>query len=150
MTRRCFLKVLSLLGLGLLFPKRAQANYVVTGSCNHCGVCCITAMRNPVMLDPDRSEIVHGKTYNGICWFYDKETSSTKYCCRLYGSNQGIYKNVPLRENDPNFGKCTKEMYDYLQNECKPYPQGYTAQQLLNWKDHFELPPECGFSIEEV
>ena len=136
MTRRYFLKIILALLAFFGFPRKAKAVTTITGSCNHCGKCCQPPiMGNPLMIDPASK----------VCWFYDPTTSSGKFRCRLYDAKPGTYKKVPLRKNDPDFGYCTEEMYDYLQNECKPYPNGYTTEQLNEWGDRFKLPIECGF-----
>ena len=111
--------------------------YTITGNCNDCGKCCLpNIMGNPMMIDP----------LTGVCWFYDPTANSEKFgCCRLYDAKPGTYKQIPLRKDDPDGPKATKEMYNYLQDECKPYPDGYTNTQLEEWGNDFKLPFECGF-----
>lgn len=96
------------------------------GRCNRCGECCKTEMRVSWMLDPE----------TGFCRYLAKKRG--KWTCLITG---GRFEDRP----DTRPEDIPEAHWQYYLAECVPYPR---ADRTVA-KGH-PLPPDCGFTFEEV
>ncbi len=106
--------------------------YMRTGSCNHCGKCCLRAggvmVENPCIdLDEDR------------CKFYVDELNAQMYGhCLIYGRGSRPITVVRDRFHQ----RITQEQIDWFNQNCIDFPTAKDAEA-----GHYP-PPECSFSFE--
>ena len=101
-----------------------------TGSCNHCGKCCLP----PVMLENACIELGEDK-----CKFYVDQLIDQKYGhCLIHGRKEQIEK-VKDRFGNP----ITEAQIRWFNENCIDYPKVEDIQGG-------HIPPECSFTFEVV
>jgi len=114
--------------------------WVVTGTCNHCGICCKREggiiVENPMIeLHEDR------------CKFYtdDIDETMSKYGhCLIMQANM-VYPKVRDRYGN----KMTDEQIAWFEHNCPGWPQDTRRlQELIDGL--WAIPEYCNFKFEEV
>lgn len=102
-----------------------------TGSCGHCGKCCMP----PVMVENPCIERGQDR-----CKFYRDEVGPENYGhCLILGRGAKPIQTVKDRYGN----KITQPQIDWVNQNCIDFPKVEDAGK-------FVLPPECGFSFEVV
>jgi hypothetical protein len=107
--------------------------WVVSGSCNHCGACCLP----PVVVDNPCKPITEDR-----CRFYDDdEPSDGRFGhCLILGRGGKPIENVRDRFNN----KITQAQIDWFTANCPNWPMSC----LEEWRaGTFEKPPTCGYEL---
>ena len=113
--------------------------WLVTGSCNHCGVCCLSESLGGFMLENPCIELGEDR-----CKFftddYDPEIGKYGHCLIMQAKR--VYPKVRDR-----FGnRMTDAQIAWFEHNCPMWPaRAKDIQALIDRK--FELPPECNFEI---
>ena len=112
--------------------------WIITGSCNHCGLCC----KPPVIIENPCIELGQDR-----CLFYadetDPEISKFGHCLIMQANRN--YNRVRDR-----FGnKMNQEQIDWFEHNCVMWPTRVKDIQALI-DELFDLPPECNFELTWV
>lgn len=108
--------------------------YKISGSCNHCGKCCLRS--GDLMVENPMIELTEER-----CKFYVDKLNEQKYGhCLIFARGNKPIKNVKDRSGN----KITKEQIRWFIDNCPDYPE------LEDFEKGMKLLSECSFSIEEV
>ena len=109
-----------------------MSKVVRTGSCNHCGKCCLR--EGGVMVENPMIELSEDR-----CKFYVDVLNNKLYGhCLIYGRG-----NKPIKKVTDRFGNTiTPDQIRWFNDNCVDYPIVEDA------KKGAKLPPECGFGFE--
>lgn len=114
-------------------------SWIVSGSCNNCGKCCLTMGLGGFMLENaciDRGE--------DRCKFYVDELQDGKFGhCLILGRG-----NKPIGNVKDRFGnRITDEQIRWFEDNCPQFPQACLNDLVAG---RFTLPVECAFQLEWV
>lgn len=112
--------------------------WIVSGSCVHCGLCC----KPPVVVENPCIELGQDR-----CLFYtDDVDTSIRYGHCLIKQVGDNYNRVRDR-----FGnRMTDDQIRWYEANCRQYPKLIDHLAKEHGGYGVELPPGCGYTIEEV
>lgn len=116
--------------------------WLVTGNCNHCGVCCLAESLGGFMRENPCIELGEDR-----CKFFTDDVDPTigKYGHCLVMQANRVYPKVRDR-----FGnKMTDEQIAWFEHNCPMWPARVKDIEALV-DGLFELPSTCNYSIEWV
>lgn len=115
--------------------------WTMTGSCAHCGVCCLSEALGGFMLENPCISLGEDR-----CKFYtDDVDAGQKYGHCLVMQAQRRYTRVRDRFGD----RMTAEQVRWFEHNCPDWPA--RAKDLRALRDgRFQLPPTCGFMLERI
>ncbi len=99
--------------------------YLLTGSCNQCGECCL---KEPSWFVPD-------PTKDPACKYLDKQKG--KWVCLITAGKFGD----PLAEKPPDVPQAD---FDYWKAECQPYPNPLNEAHC---PPYHTLYSKCGYAL---
>ena len=108
--------------------------FIKLGSCNHCGVCCLSMKLGGPMLENPMIELGEDR-----CKFYVDQLNDQKYGhCLIFGRGEKDVEQVRDRYGK----KITEDQERWFNDNCLDYPSTEEGS--------FSLPLECSFSFEVV